>query len=121
MIKNYQVGSGKCTIDLDKGIMYACKKTSEGDTILGNIPEKDMTIELGKCLLDMLQHGRCSFTKHLNLIIHYADLFEGLKIVATLYYLDKNMEKKYIKIMGSRNIVKYIDKYDASNIVIEKL
>lgn len=121
MIKNYQVGSGKCTIDLDKGIMYASKKTSEGDTILGEIPEKDMTIELGKCLLDMLQHGRCSFTNHLPLIIHYASLFEGLKIVATIYYLDKNMEEKHIKIMGSKNIVKYISNYKASNIIIEKL
>lgn len=95
-------------VDISLPLIYAVKDKSTNVITLGRFTEEDVTEEFFSHFLKMLEKSTCDISNYLFLIQQYADKFKDCTCTATFEIMNKQFEKRKMRLVGSENIARYL-------------
>lgn len=95
-------------VDITIPLIYAVKDKSTGVITLGRFTEEDITDSFFPHFMRMLEKGSCDISNYLFLIQQYAEKFKDCTCTATFEIINKQFEKRKMRLVGSENIARYL-------------
>nr|DAH47904.1 MAG TPA: hypothetical protein [Caudoviricetes sp.] len=102
-------------VDITVPLIYAVKDKSTGVITLGRFTENDITDSFFSHFLKMLEKGTCDISNYLFLIHKYGEQFKDCTCTATFEIINKQFEKRKMRLVGSENVARYLRTHDVDS------